>query len=174
MRTCVTVPTEESDDSEPGANGADNEEDYTFELDLEGDGVITTHDWSSHQRAQAEEANTDAPDMFSEEGPDGIGTVQDADNLDLLNLQLLKVDLDIVHPATGELDEAKEDVNDGGYVTIKREVEDEHIAPITELKLHANSSLPSSSKFRIKFAGEREILDGERHQCTYSWFSKIF
>lgn len=44
---------------------------------------------------------------------------------------LLKVDLDIVHPATGELDEAKEDVNDGGYVSIKREVDGDDVAPVT-------------------------------------------
>ena len=71
---------------------------------------------------------------------------------------LLKVDLDIFHPGSGELDESKEDVNDGGYVSIKREVEDEDLAPVTQLKLHANNSLPSTAKFRLKFS------DGGRYK----------
>jgi hypothetical protein len=80
--------------------------------------------------------------------------------------RLLKVDLDIVHPATGELDEAKEDVNDGGYVSIKREVEEEDVVPVTQLKLHANSSLPSTAKFRLKFAdgGRYKIYSDETRQ----------
>lgn len=72
--------------------------------------------------------------------------------------RLLKVDLDVVHPATDELNEAKEDVDDGGYVSIKREVDGDDVAPVTQLKLHANSSLPSTAKFRLKFA------DGGRYK----------
>ena len=66
--------------------------------------------------------------------------------------RLLKMDLDIVHPASGELSEEKEDINDGGYVSIKREIDGDDVAPVTQLKLHANSSLPSAAKFRLKFA----------------------
>ena len=65
---------------------------------------------------------------------------------------LLKMDVDIIHPASGELSEAKEDINDGGYVSIKREIDEDDVAPVTQLKLHANSSLPSAAKFRLKFA----------------------
>jgi hypothetical protein len=80
--------------------------------------------------------------------------------------RLLKVDLDTVHPATGELDEAKEDVNDGGYVSIKREVDGDDVAPVTQLKLHANSSLPSTSKFRLKFTdgGRYKIYSDDTRQ----------
>ena len=67
-------------------------------------------------------------------------------------MPLLKMDLDIVHPASGELSEEKEDINDGGYVSIKREIDEDDVAPVTQLKLHANSSLPSAAKFRLKFA----------------------
>ena len=78
---------------------------------------------------------------------------------------LLKVDIDIVHPASGELLETKEDVSDGGYVSIKRVVENEDLAPVTQLKLHANSSLPSTTKFRLKFTNENRYKiysDAER------------
>jgi hypothetical protein len=80
--------------------------------------------------------------------------------------KLLKVDLDIVHPATGELDESKEDVNDGGYVSIKREVDGDNVAPVTQLKLHANRSLPSTAKFRLKFAngGRYKIYSDDTRQ----------
>jgi hypothetical protein len=67
---------------------------------------------------------------------------------------LLPVDLDIVHPATGELDEGKEDSGDatyvvpgrGGLVAIKRNQN----TPKTKLVLRACPSLPAESKFRIK------------------------
>lgn len=58
------------------------------------------------------------------------------------------VDLDIVHPATGELDEAKEDADTGsGIVAIKRDEE----TPVTELKIHAADSLPAGSKVYLFF-----------------------
>ncbi|MDG2345527.1 MAG: hypothetical protein P8M62_05680, partial [Opitutae bacterium] len=73
--------------------------------------------------------------------------------------KLLKVDLDIVHPATGELDDSEEDADDGGYVSVQRQLDDgdggtEDVAPVTQLKLHANSSLPSTAKFRLKFTDD--------------------
>lgn len=61
---------------------------------------------------------------------------------------LLKVDLDIVHPATGELDEAREDANTGsGIVAIKRDDQ----TPVTQLKIHAVDSLPAGSKVSLLF-----------------------
>jgi len=76
------------------------------------------------------------------------------------------VDLDVVHPATGELDDAKEDVNDGGYVSIKREVDGNDVAPVTQLKLHTNSSLPSTAKFRLKYTdgGRYKIYSDDTRQ----------
>jgi hypothetical protein len=71
---------------------------------------------------------------------------------------LLKVDFDIVHPASGELSDAKEDVNDGGYVSIKRGIDGDDVAPVTQLLLHKNNSLPSTAKFRLKFN------DGDRYK----------
>jgi hypothetical protein len=89
--------------------------------------------------------------------------------------RLLKVDLDTVHPATGELDEAKEDVNDGGYVSIKREVDGDDVAPVTQLKLHANSSLPSTSKFRLKFTdgGRYKIYCDDTRQASHEGEKKL-
>ena len=79
----------------------------------------------------------------------GFGSENFAEGKEAL---LLKVDLDIVHPVSGELEESKEDTNDGGYVSIKREVDGVDVAPVTHLKLHGNSLLPSDTKFRLKFA----------------------
>jgi len=63
------------------------------------------------------------------------------------------VDLDIVHPATGELDETREDADAGsGIVAIKRDDE----TPVTKLKIHAASSLPAGSKVSLLFTnGDR-------------------
>jgi hypothetical protein len=79
--------------------------------------------------------------------------------------RLLREDIDIIHPASGTLAEEKEDIVDGGYISIKREVEDEDVAPITRLALRSNYSLPSSSMYRLKFnaAGRYKIFkDAER------------
>ncbi|MGC6505959.1 MAG: hypothetical protein ACON39_05240 [Coraliomargaritaceae bacterium] len=64
-----------------------------------------------------------------------------------------RVDLDIVHPATGILAEGREDKDHdshGGYVALKREVGGEDLAPVTQLKMDV-SSLFGSYKFRLKF-----------------------
>ena len=62
--------------------------------------------------------------------------------------RLLKVDLDIIHPASGELSEAKEDADTGsGIVAIKRDDE----TPVTELKIHAVESLPAGAKVSLLF-----------------------
>lgn len=76
---------------------------------------------------------------------------------------LLPVDLDIVHPATGELAENREDGTnptspDGGYVSVKRTVGSdviggEDVTPITKLKIHAITGAQTTWKTRIKFSG---------------------
>ncbi len=67
------------------------------------------------------------------------------------------MDLDIVHPVTGELADAKEDVADGGYVSVQR-LEDpadatSDVTPKTKLKIHAVSGAQSTWKTRLKFNG---------------------
>lgn len=66
MRVTVTVPTASTDPQETSSS----EDDLSRELSLNGDGAIETQDWSSHQRAQAEEADEDVTKMFSK--PDGV------------------------------------------------------------------------------------------------------
>jgi hypothetical protein len=55
-------------------------------------------------------------------------------------------DVDVIHPATGELDEDKEDGGDGGYVPIKRAA----TTPVTQLKLHARPAF-AAALYRLKF-----------------------
>jgi len=63
-------------------------------------------------------------------------------------LTLLKVDVDIVHPASGELSDAAEDADTGsGIVAIKRDDE----TPVTELKIHKADSLPAGSTVSLLF-----------------------
>jgi len=63
-------------------------------------------------------------------------------------------DLDVIHPATGELSEDKEDGGDGGYVPIKRTA----TTPVTKLKLHARPVF-ATALYRLKFsAGGRYKL----------------
>ena len=70
---------------------------------------------------------------------------------------LLPVDLDIVHPVTGELTDVKEDVDDGGFVSVQR-LEDpsdatSDVTPKTKVKIHAISGAQSTWKTRLKFNG---------------------
>ena len=70
-------------------------------------------------------------------------------------LSLLPVDLDIVHPAKGELDDSKDDTGDGGYVSVQR-LEDpatatSDAAPKTKLLVHAISGAQATWKTRLKF-----------------------
>lgn len=59
-------------------------EENSIEYELSGAGSIQTRDWSSHQRAQAEENSKDVWDMFRN-SPDGIGRIQEADNPQAIN-----------------------------------------------------------------------------------------
>ena len=69
---------------------------------------------------------------------------------------LKPVDLDIVHPSTGVLDEGEEDRDDGGYVSVQR-LEDPSVAtsdvtPRTRLTIRAVPGAPSTWKTRLRFA----------------------
>jgi hypothetical protein len=62
---------------------------------------------------------------------------------------LMPVDLDIVHPATGELDEAKQhDPTKGGYVAVRRD----DGTPVTKLVIHQGVGL-EGRKYKVKFNG---------------------
>jgi hypothetical protein len=66
-----------------------------------------------------------------------------------ISLSLLPVDIDIVHPATGELDEAKQhDPTKGGYVAVRRDYE----TPVTKLVLRQGVGV-EGMKYKVKFNG---------------------
>ncbi len=71
---------------------------------------------------------------------------------------LLPVDVDIVHPVTGEMEDAKEDVGNGGYVSVQRLKDPDDLTsdatPKTKLKIHAVLGALTTSKTRIKFSSE--------------------
>ncbi len=74
-----------------------------------------------------------------------------------LMVGLLPVDLDIVHPANGELADGKEDIDDGGNVSVQR-LEDpadatSDVTPKTKLKIHAVAGAQATWKTRLKFSG---------------------
>ena len=95
------------------------------------------------------------------------------------------VDLDILHPASGELKERLEDKDhdsEGGYVALKRAVEDEDLAPVTRLVLRAtelpdkdsfwrNTFHTTSSNFEDLFAEAPNWLkkdgDGGKHRLKF-------
>ena len=88
--------------------------------------------------------------------PDEVAAATPEDGKSIY-VSLLPVDLDIVHPVTGELSDAKEDIDDGGYVSVQR-LEDpadatSDVTPKTKLKIHAISGAQSTWKTRIKFSG---------------------
>lgn len=67
----------------------------------------------------------------------------------VVQLRLLPVDLDIVHPATGELEEGKQhDASKGGYVAVRRDDK----TPVTKLVLRQGSNV-SGMKYKVKFNG---------------------
>jgi hypothetical protein len=70
---------------------------------------------------------------------------------DTVGVTLLPVDIDVVHPASGELAESKEDKDDGGYVSIRRMFDNQDLAPVTKLVIRAISGAQSGWKTRLKF-----------------------
>jgi hypothetical protein len=72
----------------------------------------------------------------------------------IIEWSILPVDLDIVHPATGELAEGREDssskwveAHTGGLIALRRNEN----TPMTKLVLRASSGLPSDASFRVKW-----------------------
>ena len=108
------------------------------------------------------------------------------DPLPLGYIRTYPVDLDILQPASGELQERLEDKDhdsEGGYVALKREVEGEDLAPVTRLVLRA-TELPDkdsfwrntfhtiSSNFEDLFAPAPDWLkkdgDGGKHRLKFN------
>ena len=61
------------------------------------------------------------------------------------------MDIDIIHPATGELSDAKEDTGDGGYVSVRRMVDGQDVTPKTKLVVRPVGGAQSGWKTRLKF-----------------------
>jgi hypothetical protein len=80
---------------------------------------------------------------FVPTGPDNtLGCLVD-------NIRLLPVDLDIVHPAKGELAEPDQhDSSKGGYIAVRRDDE----TPVTKLVIRPSTGV-SGMKYKVKFAG---------------------
>jgi hypothetical protein len=78
-------------------------------------------------------------------------------------INLLPIDIDVVHPATGEMSESREQ-KEGGYIPIKRN----NKTPVTKLKLHSLEGLPDA-KFKLVFSSNKIKL---WKQCTNGVFSE--
>lgn len=94
--------------------------------------IVDTIEWSGNA----------AESQVFEIEPNSLKSGQDGD------YSLIRLDLDIIHPATGILGELEEDAaTDSGIVAVRI---DEH-SPVTRLKIHAVPSLPSDSTVSLSF-----------------------
>jgi hypothetical protein len=77
---------------------------------------------------------------------------------------LLPVDIDFIHPATGEMNESRE-TSEGGYIAIRKDEE----TPVTKLRLHKLDGM-ASAEFKLTFSsGKIKIWkDAERTQAVTS------
>jgi hypothetical protein len=113
--------------------------DYTLRVDGKGGNVITVLDkgvggtWLLYDKNSIGGVHSESNEFY-------------AAGRELL---LVPVDLDIVHPATGEFAENKENVGDGGYLSIERDA----TTPRTGLLIKSNTALGAAGgKYRLKFA----------------------
>jgi len=76
----------------------------------------------------------------------------------------LPVDIDFVHPATGEMNESRE-ASEGGYIAIRKDAE----TPVTKLKLHKLDGMPSA-EFKLTFSSTKIKIwkDAGRTQAVTS------
>jgi len=72
----------------------------------------------------------------------------DLDGISLI-LRLLPIDIDFVHPATGEMNESRE-TSEGGYIAIRKDEE----TPVTKLKLHKLEGM-ASAEFKLTFSSSK-------------------
>jgi hypothetical protein len=77
-------------------------------------------------------------------------------------IKLLPIDIDVVHPATGEMSESRES-SEGGYVAIRRD----EGTPITKLKLHKLEGL-QGAQFKLSWTSSKLKIwkDEERTQSV--------
>jgi hypothetical protein len=71
---------------------------------------------------------------------------------DEVHANLVPVDLDIEHGYRNEFEELKENIGDGGYISLKSQTpQGEDITPTTYLVIRPANGLPNNSKIRLKF-----------------------
>ncbi len=71
-------------------------------------------------------------------------------NIELFDtFSLLPVDIDFVHPATGEMNESRE-TSEGGYIAIRQDEE----TPVTKLKLHKLEGM-ASAELKLTFSSSK-------------------
>lgn len=128
--------------------GGGNE--YSTEFELSGAGSIQTKDWSSHQRAQAEEHENydNAWDMF--DSPDGVGQVQALDNPEMIGLHVVQVIAAFPSDSLLELNEQTNRFEDGP-------------------KLPHFSVDGTEAKFEITTIPDNFFIDSEHFEDTYDW-----
>ena len=78
--------------------------------------------------------------------------------------RLLPVDIDFIHPATGEMDESRE-TSEGGYIAIRRDEQ----TPVTKLKLRKLDGM-ANAQFKLVFSSSKMKLwkDAGRTQAVES------
>ena len=78
--------------------------------------------------------------------------------------RLLPVDIDFIHPATGEMDESRE-TSEGGYIAIRRDEQ----TPVTKLKLRKLDGI-ANAQFKLVFSSSKMKLwkDAGRTQAVES------
>ncbi|NJM54903.1 MAG: hypothetical protein HC841_02335 [Verrucomicrobiae bacterium] len=79
-------------------------------------------------------------------------------------INLLPVDIDFIHPATGEMNESRE-TSEGGYIAIRKDEE----TPVTKLKLHKLEGM-ASAEFKLTFSSAKIKIwkDAGRTQAVTS------
>jgi hypothetical protein len=80
------------------------------------------------------------------------------------NYRLASVDIDFIHPATGEMDESRE-TSEGGYIAIRRDEQ----TPVTKLKLRKLDGI-ANAQFKLVFSSSKMKLwkDAGRTQAVES------
>ncbi len=129
----------------PGTDAANNN--FSVIIDSEDPKPITftAHTgWISKAISfKATDVKTDIALVPDNNANDTMGCLVD-------NVQLNPVDLDIIHPATGELAESDQHSSaKGGYVAVLRDDD----TPITELVIRPQSASTTGMKYRVMFSG---------------------
>ena len=89
---------------------------------------------------------------------------RDGKSIDSVKLTLLPVDIDFIHPETGEMNESRES-SEGGYIAIRRDEQ----TPVTKLKLRKLDGI-ANAQFKLVFSSGKMKLwkDAGRTQAVES------